>query len=408
MSEIEKNLECELCELARFSATPQQGCTRLPFSKETREAAEYIKQCMKEKGLTTYEDAVGNIFGVYHGKNAALPCIMSGSHYDSVSYGGNFDGIAGVVAAIETAANLKRQGVVLERDFVVAAFMDEEGCRFGTGYFGSRCMLGQMTVEECRKYKDSEGISVYEAMQQYGLVPEHIPQAAWETKRIGAFFEIHIEQGPVLEQKKAQIGIVDGIVGIRRYNVKVKGRADHAGTTPMHMRKDAVSAAARLIVKIEALAAGSEGNMVATVGKVLVSPGAVNIIAREVEFSIDVRSMKEELLDQMETELRTAFEKEKKLHGMEIEMTGTLKASPAEMDKELVEQLMETGKELGCRLHQMQSGAGHDTLAIAGSIPAAMIFVPSKGGRSHCKEEETDCRDLEKAVELLTETVKKL
>lgn len=408
MGEIEKNLLCELEKLSEFTSTPGDGCSRLPFSAETKKAAEYIRKLMEESGLEVREDEAGNIFGILKGTNPDAPCIMSGSHYDFVYQGGNYDGIAGVLAAVEAARELKRENIRLKRNFVAAAFMDEEGCRFGTGYFGSKCMLGKMTLQECDKYKDQNGISVSDAMRSYGLDPEKIHHAKWQKDSIGNFLEVHIEQGPVLDSRKLEIGAVDGIVGIRRYVAVIEGRADHAGTTPMNMRKDAVAAAARVIAKIGEFARDEKENTVATVGRVNVLPNAVNVIAKRVEFTIDVRSMKAAVLEKIEGRIKAVLEEEKKKNGMEFSMRCTLEILPAEMDEDMVRIILQKCRELGCKSSRMQSGAGHDALAIGQTIPAAMIFVPSKDGRSHCKEEYTDCRDLEKAVKILTETIKAL
>lgn len=171
---IRKNLE----DLKAFTATPGKGCTRMPFSKETRAAAEYLKAAMKDAGLDVVEDCVGNIIGTRKGKDSSLPAIVCGSHYDSVYNGGDYDGIAGVVVAIELARILQEENAMLDTDFVVVAFMDEEGCRFGTGYFGSYSILGEMDVEQCKRFKDRDDISVYDAMQRYGLDPEKVTEAA--------------------------------------------------------------------------------------------------------------------------------------------------------------------------------------------------------------------------------------
>ena len=252
--------------LKQFTATPGNGCTRLPFTKEARDAVEYLKTIMAEAGLEVWEDVAGNVFGLMKGEDETLPCVMMGSHYDSVKNGGDYDGIAGVICAIEVVRQLKEKGVAPKRNFVVVGFCDEEGMRFGTGYFGSGAMLGKRDVEYCKKFKDTDGISIYDAMVGYGLDPEVIGEAKWAEGSIGSFLEAHIEQGPVLDAENIELGLVDCIVGIQRYMVTVHGRADHAGTTPMDMRLDAVDAATKVISKIPDWAREKGAGTVATTG----------------------------------------------------------------------------------------------------------------------------------------------
>lgn len=401
---IEKDLEC----LKQFTATPGNGCSRLPFTKETREAAEYLKGAMRQAGLEVHEDSVGNVIGILPGKDREKPCILVGSHYDSVYNGGDYDGIAGVIAGIEMARILKEEGTSLEEDFVVAGFMDEEGCRFGTGYFGSKSILGQMTVEECRHQTDKNGISVYEAMKGYGLVPENIPNAAWARDRIGKYIELHIEQGPVLDQKHIELGLVDCIVGIQRYMVTVNGRADHAGTTPMYMRLDAVDMASKVICKIADLARAEEEGTVATVGYITSVPGGVNVVAQSASFSIDIRSTKNDVINKIADEIRRSLDEETKKGGGSYTIDTTLEITPVYMNGEMVDFMEESCKERGYSFLRMPSGAGHDALAIGQVKDAVMIFVPSKEGRSHCPEEYTPYEDFSKAVEVLVDLVHKL
>ena len=401
---IEKDLEC----LKQFTATPGNGCSRLPFTKETRDAAEYLKGAMRHAGLEVHEDSAGNVIGILPGKDRTKPCILVGSHYDSVYNGGDYDGIAGVVTGIEMARILKDAGENLEEDFVVAGFMDEEGCRFGTGYFGSKCILGQMTVEECKHQTDKEGISVYEAMKGYGMVPENLVNAAWAPDRIGKYIELHIEQGPVLDEKKIELGLVDCIVGIQRYMVTVNGRSDHAGTTPMDMRMDAVDMASKVICHIADYAREEETGTVATVGYITSVPGGVNVVAQSASFSIDIRSTKNEIINRIADKIRAKLDEETKKGGGSYTIDTTLEITPVDMNGEMVDLMEKSCKERGYSCLRMPSGAGHDALAIGQVKDAVMIFVPSKDGRSHCPEEYTPYEDFAKAVEVLVDLVHKL
>lgn len=405
---VKHRIKEDLEALKAFTATPGNGCTRMPFTKETRDAAEYLKKVMARAGLEVHEDCVGNVFGILHGKKEELPCIMMGSHYDSVYNGGDYDGIAGVVCAVETARILAEEGRQLEQDFVVAAFMDEEGCRFGTGYFGSKCMLGQMTVDECKKYTDKDDISVYDAMKAYGFRPKELKAAAWESGSIGCFIEPHIEQGPVLDAEKIELGLVDCIVGIQRYMVTVNGRADHAGTTPMHMRKDAVNIASKVVGEIADMAIEKKDGTVATVGYFNTVAGAMNIIADSVEFSIDIRSRNQENIDDIVKQITNRLKEETEEVGASYSMVNKLTISPVQLDEHMLNIMEESCKSHGYTYRRLPSGAGHDALAIGQVIPTVMLFVPSEEGRSHCPVEYTPYGDFSRAVQVLYDLLNQL
>ena len=394
--------------LKQFTATPGNGCTRLPFTKEARQAVDYLKGVMNEIGLEVFEDAAGNVFGILRGTDPELPCVMSGSHYDSVVNGGNYDGIGGVVCSIEMARLIVEKGIPHKRDLVVVGFNDEEGMRFGTGYFGSGAMLGHRDVDYCRQFKDKDEVSIYDAMVGYGLVPEQITEAAWEPGSIGRFVEIHIEQGPVLDQKKLEIGLVTGIVGIQRYVVTVHGRADHAGTTPMDMRMDAVDAATKVISKIADWAREKADGTVATVGVINVKPSGMNIVAEECEFSIDIRSMNNDNINDIVRRIRAALDRESKIIGGSYEMDTKLVIEPVELDDYMLDILEEECKEKKFSYMRLPSGAGHDSLEIGQELPTVMLFVASKDGRSHAPVEFSEYGDLAKATVLITELVESL
>lgn len=405
---ITQRVQSDLQYIKEFTATPGNGCTRTPFSQETRYTAEYLKKIMADAGLEVREDCVGNVFGVRPGKDRSLPCIMVGSHYDSVYNGGDYDGIAGVISAVELARLLRDESVQLPCDFVAAAFMDEEGCRFGTGYFGSKCMMGQMTVEECRHYKDKNDISVYDAMKEYGLVPEHLEQAAWPEGSIGHYIELHIEQGPVLDAEKTELGFVDCIVGIQRYIVTVCGRSDHAGTTPMNMRQDAVDIAAKVISRIGDMARAEGSGTVATVGYMKVTPSAMNVVAEKVDFSIDIRSAESSIIDKIASQIQRELEVETQKTGASFFIDTKLTIEPVCLHQGMLDIMEESCRRRGFSFRRMPSGAGHDALAIGQSIDTVMLFVPSKDGRSHCPAEDTPYEDFSKGISVLYDLIRKL
>lgn len=398
----------DLEHLKQFTSTPGNGCTRLPFTKEARGAVDFLKELMLEAGLSVKEDVAGNVFGSLEGTDPTLPCVMMGSHFDSVINGGDFDGIAGVIAAIEVARQLKEEGFRPVRNFVVAGFMDEEGMRFGTGYFGSGAMLGHRDVDYCKHYTDVDGISIYDAMKSYGLDPEKIEEAKWPEGSIGSFLELHIEQGPVLDAEGTELGLVNGIVGIQRYMVSVHGRADHAGTTPMDMRLDAVDAATKVISKIPDWAREKADGTVATTGLIKVSPGGMNIVAEQVDFTVDIRSMNNDNINDIANRIRAALDREVTAMGGSYDIDTKLVITPVFLSEEMLGIMEDSCKNRGYSYRRLPSGAGHDALEIGQTIPTVMLFVPSKDGRSHCPVEFTKYSDFAKASVVMTDLAKEV
>ena len=405
---IKERISENLDTLKQFTATPGNGCTRLPFTKEARDAVNYLKTVMEEAGLEVWEDAAGNVLGVLKGEDENAPCVMMGSHYDSVTNGGDYDGIAGAVCAIEVARQLKDRGITPKRNFVAVGFCDEEGLRFGTGYFGSGAMLGNRDVAYCKNFKDTNGISIYDAMKSYGLDPEKIEDAKWREGSIGEFLELHIEQGPVLDAEKIQLGLVDCIVGIQRYMVTVHGRADHAGTTPMDMRLDAVDAATKVISKIPDWAREKGAGTVATTGYVKTTPGGMNIVAEKVEFTVDIRSINNDYINDITSKIRAALDYETEKMGGSYEMDNKLTITPVMLSEEMLQIMEDDCKEKGYSYKRLPSGAGHDSLEIGQVIPTVMLFVPSKDGRSHCPVEHTEYDDFAKASVIMSDLAEKL
>ena len=408
IEEVTGRIARDLEHLKQFTATPGNGCTRLPFTKEAREAVNYLKELMTEAGLEVTEDAAGNVIGTLKGEDPDAPCVMMGSHYDSVVNGGDYDGIAGVICAIEVARLLKEEGITPKRNFVAVGFCDEEGMRFGTGYFGSGAMLGHRDVEYTKNFADTDGITIYEAMKGYGLDPEKIGEAAWKEGSIGHFLEAHIEQGPVLDAENIEIGLVDCIVGIQRYMVTVHGRSDHAGTTPMDMRMDAVDAATKVISKIADWAREKADGTVSTVGYINTVPGGMNIVAEECQFTVDIRSKNNDNINDIANRIRAALDREVKAMGGSYDIETKLVITPVDLSKDMLGIMEESCKEHGYSYKYLPSGAGHDALEIGQVLPTVMLFVPSKEGRSHCPVEFTKYSDFAKASTIMTELAEKL
>lgn len=390
---IERNIASKLEALQRFTATPGNGVTRFPFTKEAREACAYLKESMEAAGLVVGMDNSGAVIGRLAGKSKAT--IMIGSHFDSVKHGGAYDGIAGVVCAIEVARLLKESGGELEYSLEVIATNDEEGARFNTGLFTGKVLLGQLTSEDLKAQLDANGVSVYQAMIDFGLKPDEIEEHVRDD--IKAFLEIHIEQGPVLEAEHKKIGIVDVIVGIKRARFKINGRADHAGTMPMHMRQDALEQATKVISKIGDRARQFR-NCVATVGFLQVEPNIMNIVPQTVTFAVDIRGVDEETIMSQYNSLLADLEQMSLATGLTYEVENLLYAKPVVMDEHIKAHYEMSCKEREYAYMHLPSGAGHDAQIFGAQLPAAMLFVPSIGGRSHCPEEKSEAKDLAKAV----------
>ncbi|MGR3197617.1 MAG: Zn-dependent hydrolase, partial [Paracoccus sp. (in: a-proteobacteria)] len=287
-------VEAMILGIDQFNATPGQGTTRLTYSSEYAGARDYVIDQMLQAGLSVRQDAVGNVFGRIEGSQPDLAPIFVGSHLDSVPNGGRFDGPAGVVAGLETAFLFRDLGLVPERPIEVIALIEEEGSRFGGGLMGSRLLTGQLDGASLHDLRDDDGISAAEAMTAFGLDPMQAGQAVLQPGSVHAFLELHIEQGPVLEAERKDVAIVDRIVGLAQLKVTVRGKAGHAGTTPMDARQDALAGAVAILSQLPDLARQVGRGAVLTVGKLEVLPGGANVIPDLVSFTVDLRAPQED------------------------------------------------------------------------------------------------------------------
>jgi allantoate deiminase len=396
---IQKDME----SFERFTSTPGHGITRLPFTGVIRDCANHLMRLMEEAGLSVKEDAAGNVYGRMKGSVPSAPALVIASHFDSVRFGGNFDGLCGIIVGIEIVRMLRDAGIILKNPIEIMGTHDEEGMRYGTGFFGVKAMMGEVDVDYLHKYKDTDGISIYDSMLSYGLDPERIKAASRNYKtEIAAFLEVHIEQGPILESTHTNLGLVNCIVGMQRYIITVTGRPDHAGTTPMDMRADAMECASKVISQVSGWAkeAGGKGT-VATVGFAQVTPNAMNIIPQEVVFSLDVRSKDPNCIEQIVGNVRNELQRICSENGTTYTIDEKLKVAPAYLDEKLLKMLDDSCSKLGFSHMRMPSGAGHDSLQTAPKINTVMLFVPSKGGRSHCSVEWTEYSDLANAASVV-------
>lgn len=388
--------------ISRFSTTKEGGTTRFAFTPEHAGAREYIMAQMEAAGLKVYQDAAGTVVGRREGREPGAPAVMTGSHFDTVRCGGNFDGVAGVAAGIEAARVMRENGIVTRRPLEFIAMVEEEGARFGSAVFGSRAMAGLIPPEELDGLLDEEGVSTAAAMLSFGLDPARIGDAARDPKSLYAFLEFHIEQGPVLEAGGTDLGIVRTIVANRTLELTITGRANHAGTTPMDMRADAFEAAARVsLAAIEEARAAGDGT-VATMGQISVLPGSSNIVPGRVVFTLDIRSPRETLVERVQRKALSVLERLcAENRGLQSSFRMLLNSPAVELDPHVLDALGKSADACGFSRRDMVSGAGHDAMVMARMVPTGMLFAPSRGGRSHCPEEWTDFEQLQKGTETL-------
>jgi allantoate deiminase len=393
------------CEaLARHSELPG-GLTRVFLSPENRAANELVIGWMREAGMEAKLDAIGNVAGRYEGNRPGLPCLMLGSHLDTVRNAGKYDGMLGVVSAIECVAALNSRKARLPFALEVIGFGDEEGVRFGTTMLGSRAVAGGLDPAVL-KTKDAKGTSIEQALREFGLQPEQIPAITRKRGEVLAYAELHIEQGPVLEAEGLPVGVVTAINGFSRLRVTLSGMAGHAGTVPMGLRRDALAAAAECVLAVERIGR-SEAELVATVGKIEALPGAINVIPGDVMFTIDVRAPKDSLRNDAvmtaESEVRKISEKRKIRCDIEhLQSLGVAACAPR-----LIAQLERAVGAKGIRVRRLPSGAGHDGMALKDLADICMLFVRCKDGISHNPAESITEADAGAGAAVLLEFIEK-
>jgi allantoate deiminase len=392
-----------LMELGEVGKQPGGGITRLSFTTEERRAKDLVAAYMREAGLSVYEDAAGNLIGRKEGTNPEAPVVLIGSHVDSVYNGGCFDGPLGVLAGIEVVQAMNEQGVKTHHPIEVVAFTDEEGARFRFGMIGSRAMAGTLP-SEALNYCDANGISIAEAMRQAGLDPHRLHEAARKPGTVKAYVELHIEQGRVLEEAGLPVGIVTGIAGLVWVKFTVEGKAEHAGATPMSLRRDPMAAAAQIIAVIEEEARRT-GTTVGTVGQLHVFPGGINIIPERVEFVLDLRDLQTEVRDQVWQTVAARAQVIAKERNVRV-TTEWLQDMPPVLCSDEVKHAAEAAcKQLGYPPFWLPSGAAHDGVQLAPLCPIGMIFVRSQDGVSHSPAEWSTKDDCVAGAAVLYHTV---
>ncbi len=386
-------------QLATISETPEH-LTRVFLTPELRAAADLLLGWMREAGMSAHLDAIGNVCGRYEGDKPDLPCLMLGSHYDTVRDAGKWDGPLGVITAIACVAELNRRGKRLPFAVEVIGFADEEGVRFASTLLGSRAVAGTFD-DRVLEARDKAGISMREAMQAFGLDPQQIGTAARARGELLAYLELHIEQGPVLEQNNLPVGVVTAISGATRLAVKLTGMAGHAGTVPMAMRRDALAGAAECIAVIEEACRADQAGLVGTVGVIDARPGATNVIPGEASFSIDMRAPTD--LDRKEAVAGVVqrIEAIAKRRGLALQLDVTHENRTAPCAPWLQAQIASAVAAEGLKPCELPSGAGHDGMAMIDIADVGMIFVRCRGGISHHPDEHVEPADVDAGARVL-------
>jgi len=396
-------IEERIFELAKFGKDSIGRGYRVAYTKGDIEGRSWFIGLMKKTGLEVSIDAAGNIIGKRKGKNPSLKPIAFGSHIDMVPDGGNYDGDVGSISALEIIETLNENKIITQHPLEVIIFSNEEG-----GTIGSMAMAGHLTAEGLKQVSQS-GLSMAEGTKAIGGNPDSIQNAALKKGDIKAFLELHIEQGGILEKENIQIGVVEGIVGIIHWEVTVNGFANHAGTTPMNMRHDALLAAAKLIVAVNEVVNSYEGRQVGTIGKIAAMPGAYNVIPGKVTMGLELRDLSYEKIWQLFHDIEKRAAAIASSSGTAISFVHQPNESkPALTDKTLQEKIAASAKALGFTYKTMQSGAGHDSQEISKVAPVAMIFVPSIGGISHSPKEFSKPGDIANGANVLLQTILQL
>lgn len=384
--------------LGTIGAQAEGGLRRPVYSAAWMEAREKLAAWMRDAGLEVREDAVGNLFGRLRGKDDSRT-ILTGSHLDTVPLGGKFDGALGILTGLAALQALREQAGQPRQTLEVAALCEEEGSRFPAHYWGTRAILGLIEADELERLRDEQGMSIAQALQAAGLAPERYREAIRHD--LDAFLELHIEQGRILFEEKIELGIVQAIVGLQQSQITVRGRADHAGTTPMDLRRDALQGAAQMAVEITSLIEQEGRPAVLTLGMWEVKPGAVNVVPDEVSFSLDLRHPDEQAKQRLAAAIWARCQAIARERELLVAREILNDSQPSKMDTTLQATLAQAAEICGASWKAMPSGAGHDSQEMARRLPTAMLFVPSVEGRSHSSAEYTTPEDARRGATVL-------
>ncbi len=408
MTKIASNLQIDsarlwdtIHETAKFGATPKGGVRRLTLGPEDKQVRDWFRKACEAAGLEVQVDALGSMFGLRKGRDMSKPPIGVGSHLDTQPTGGKFDGVLGTLAALELVRTLNDAGIETEVPICVCNWTNEEGSRFAPATMASAAYAGDYTTDNILARTDAAGMSVGEALDSIG----YRGNEAVGARKFGAFVELHIEQGPLLEAESKTIGVVDRGQGIIWYDGKITGFESHAGTTPMPMRRDALATLAEIVLAVERIAKAHGPNAVGTIGEAVIAAPSRNVIPGEIAFTVDIRSPNSKILDAIDRDLRGAIAEIAPRRKAEITLDAIWRKEPTVFDTRLVDAVEGSARMLGYSHRRITSGAGHDACNMANVVPAAMVFVPCKDGISHNELEDATQADCAAGANVLMHTV---
>ena len=397
-----KRLNDNFIKLSRINSAEFGSLSRVAYTDADIDGRKYVMQLMRAAGMDVYIDEGGNIIGRLKGQDNDLPPIAIGSHIDSVPEGGSYDGNVGSLAAIEVAHTISENDLVLNHPLIVVIFQNEEG-----GLFGSKVMTTGLTDQELG-LMSSSGYTIKEGIKRIGGNLKKLEDAKLKKNEWAAYVELHIEQGAFLYDENLEIGIVEGIVGIKQWEVIVDGFANHAGTTPMDKRNDALYAASLYVQSVHEIGKKTPGNQVATVGMIKPFPGAPNVIPGKVSASLEIRDLNEKKIDSIYNKIKRSAEKIAKRTGTTFQFQQTINIVPEPTNDVIIKAISEASNDLKLKSKFMPSGAGHDAQEIAQICPIGMIFIPSKNGISHSPKEYSTANDISNGANVLLHTVLKI
>jgi ureidoglycolate amidohydrolase len=403
------DLATAIDRLAEFNDDPAAGgITREVFTPTYAAGLEWVAERMRGAGMRTRIDTFGNLWGRWEGSDPDAARVVTGSHVDTTLNAGRFDGVVGVLGAIEAVRALRDSGHAPRRGIEVIAFAGEEP-RFGTGCIGSRALVGALGRDDLDRLRDRDGVTLAQALEQAGLDPDRVPECVLDPAQVHAFVELHIEQGIVLETGGEAIGVVTAIAAPHDFRLTFHGAATHSGATPMALRRDALAGAAEAMVELERLARESpSGTTVGTVGVLRLQPGAINVVPGDVELDVDVRDSDREAREAVVDGLVEAARAIAERRNLTVEVTPIVLDTPVTCSPLVVEATAEACAELGLRHRRMISGAYHDAMILAARVPVGMVFVPSRGGVSHHPDEYTAPEQVADGVDVLTGVLRRL
>jgi beta-ureidopropionase / N-carbamoyl-L-amino-acid hydrolase len=404
-----RRLMRDLNSIGRIGLGSHGAVTRLVFSVKELRSRQVLIHLMRQAGLKIHIDLIGNIFGRLEGSDAKAPAVLAGSHLDTVIHGGKYDGPVGVIGALEAIRTISENKISVSCPLEVVCFVGEESSRFGFSTLGSSLVAGEVQPEDLTNAIDQQGTKLADVLAGLGISRRNLSAVKRNPKGLKAYLELHIEQGPILEAKKKRIGLVTAIAAPSRFRVVFTGRADHSGTTPMEMRKDALVASAQLIEFVEKtcrkFTSMAKGRVVGTVGAIKIEPGVINAVPGRSELAVDIRGITARSKNHVARLVKQKVEAIGRARGIDVQILPIREEHPVALDKRLLRVTRELCDQKGLDYEIMPSGAGHDAMQMAKITPAGMIFVPSTSGISHNPLEWTDPEDICLGAQLLMETI---